>query len=402
MKRFNVYMLSCVMALGLFSACSDDDDPDYTNINNPEIEAAAMSEQWINYLVAATSELQHDCVKLWAAWNGPTGVTQEEWDILGSDFFSKNNGSDFNLENGYAYQIKNPGPDNRNYKSAVAAIQGTIIEGCATIADEVGAQKIGGPNGYAKAGNLYQAVLEVESWYSWNSIKDYSDNIVSIRSSYFGAKGAKASNGSSLSDFVKSKDPELDAEVIDAINTAHTAILTMQAPFRNNLTGANVTAAIKACADLNTIFEEDVNQLMEGATYDFLPVLASYADNVVIPTYAEMKSDADKLHKAALAFQADPSNQSKLHAVCEAWRANRIPWEESEAFLIGPADIMGLDPSLDSWPLDQNDILDILKDSKLNTVEKIVGAIKGESVRGFHTIELLLFKDGKDRNVRSE
>ena len=44
----------------------------------------------------------------------------------------------------------------------------------------------------------------------------------------------------------------------------------------------------------------------------------------------------------------------------------------------------------------------MITDTKLSTVEDYIGAIGSESVRGFHTIELLLFKDGSNRTVRSE
>lgn len=113
-----------------------------------------------------------------------------------------------------------------------------------------------------------------------------------------------------------------------------------------------------------------------------------------------MKEDAQALYEAVLAFQADPTNQSKLDKACEAWRATRIPWEQSEAFLFGPAELLNLDPSLDSWPLDQSDISKILNNSSFSSVELIKNAISSESVRGFHTIELLLFKDGRNRTAR--
>jgi len=41
-----------------------------------------------------------------------------------------------------------------------------------------------------------------------------------------------------------------------------------------------------------------------------------------------------------------------------------------------------------------------LKDNSKTTVEQIRSAIGGEGVRGFHTIELLLFKNGKDRTIQ--
>ena len=43
-----------------------------------------------------------------------------------------------------------------------------------------------------------------------------------------------------------------------------------------------------------------------------------------------------------------------FETACNAWITAREPWEESEAFLFGPVDELGLDPNMDSWPLDQN------------------------------------------------
>jgi hypothetical protein len=62
--------------------------------------------------------------------------------------------------------------------------------------------------------------------------------------------------------------------------------------------------------------------------------------------------------------------------------------------------MLGLDPSMDSWPLDQEDIATILQNKNLKTVDEFIGAIGNESVRGFHTLELLLFKDGQNRTVK--
>ncbi len=389
------------IALGVsFTGCKEKPGTPEEPTSDERIEALAMNETWKNYLVAASSELYNDCVKLWAAWAGPDALSAEETAIVGEGFFGT--ASDYSLANGYAYQVKNPGESNINYKSATAAIEATIIQGSVDIAGEVGPQKIGTPNSYAKAGDLQQAVLEVESWYSWNSIKDYSDNIISIRSSYFGGRGNTSANGKSLSDFVKKFDAALDTEITNAINNAYTSIVSMDAPFRNNLVGSKVDAAITACADLEEVYSKKLLPLLEkeGGNYDFLPVLQAYADDVVVATYKDMKDKAKALKESIETFYADPTNQSKLDAACEAWRATRIPWEESEAFLIGPADKLGLDPSLDSWPLDQQDILTILQDDKLTTVDQLKSAIQSESVRGFHTIELLLFKDGKNRTAK--
>jgi predicted lipoprotein len=120
-------------------------------------------------------------------------------------------------------------------------------------------------------------------------------------------------------------------------------------------------------------------------------VIATYVDKVVIPTYADMEDKVGKLKAAVDAFLAN-GTQDNLDKACAAWRAARTPWEESEAFLFGPADYESLDPSLDSWPLDKDGIDQILSSGDWGEIEG--DEEDAQSLRGFHTIEYLLFDGG--------
>lgn len=217
-----------------------------------------LKDNEIEYLVTATELLRNDCLKLWASWNGSDNVSAKDKAVIDAM-------TDFNIDNhNFGYKFKNAiSSDNLKLTTMDDAID-NIVEGCAGIADEVGAQKIGAPRDLAIAANgdqekLDQAVLEVESWYSWNSIDDYANNIVSIRNSYFGGIGKTATTKSqhSLSVFVASKNAALDAEITAAIEKAYKAINSdMQRPFRNHLTGDKVDAAMDACADLQLSLEK--------------------------------------------------------------------------------------------------------------------------------------------------
>jgi hypothetical protein len=396
-KKISIYLLASLFSTGLFiNSCSD---PDPELGVSEEIEAMSLSPEWNTYLVAASSELLDDCIALWAAWNGPNGLSSEEQARIGSDFFTRN--ADEIGAQGYAGLFSAAGPDNPlgSLKSQQAAIEMIINDGCMAIASEVGEAKIGEPNAKAEAGNREEAVLEVESWYSWNSITDFADNIASIKNSYWGGRGLEAPAAGSISAFVKSRDAALDTEVTGAIDAAYAAIKQgMEAPFREHLTGSDVDDAMDACADLEATLEK-ILPLLDGTDYNFTDALNAYSYQVVVPTYKAMKDAAWVLYNNAVAYQASPT-QDNLGKVCEAWRANRIPWEQSEAFLFGPAEALGLDPSLDSWPLDQTAIWNILKSIQSGaTVSQVISAIQDDAVRGFHTIELLLFKDGNDRIV---
>jgi putative iron-regulated protein len=207
-------------------------------------KTTALSARELSYLTVATEYLRNDTYQLWANWIGLANITDSK--VLAA--FSED---ETEIKYTFSTQFKNAGNAGSIFLSQSDAID-QIIDGCIDIASEVGSQKIGGPNATAKKGDTEQAVLDVESWYSWNSIDDYANNIVSIRNSYFGGRNKTAATASanSISAFVKSKNATLDTEITNSIETTINAINAMDRPFRNNLTGTKVDAAIDACSSL--------------------------------------------------------------------------------------------------------------------------------------------------------
>ena len=143
------------------------------------------------------------------------------------------------------------------------------------------------------------------------------------------------------------------------------------------------------------------------------PVVNQYVDEVVLPTYADLRNETEELYQS-IATLAQNRTDANFRAAADKWIEARAPWEKSEAFLFGPVADQGLDPNMDSWPLDQDGIVNILKsgdygklewtgdfmtDENGDPVENIAAA---QSVRGFHTLEFLLFKDGQARTVPAE
>lgn len=130
-------------------------------------------------------------------------------------------------------------------------------------------------------------------------------------------------------------------------------------------------------------------------------VAAPYVNHTVVATYKSM-ADAgmtlleqttailDKVEKgedyASLMVDADAS-----------WRLMRKYWEQSEAFLYGPASAHNIDPHIDSWPLDFNAMNALLHDSvRMAQIEEEGGAYVGDklgyALKGFHAAEYLLFE----------
>lgn len=182
------------------------------------------------YTVAVAGDLRNQCVRLEASWAGLDHVTSAKKTIL----------ADAELDPSFDYgaSMKNAGEAGSKYKNYLEAAQ-EIVEGCITIADEVGNQKIGRPaNGSAEADKNY-----IESPYSHNSLTDFEDNIVSIRNAYTGTNSGDAS----VSAFIKSVAPETDTKVREAIDAAIASIRAIPAPFVSNAGSGQSRAAVTAC-----------------------------------------------------------------------------------------------------------------------------------------------------------
>ena len=145
---------------------------------------------------------------------------------------------------------------------------------------------------------------------------------------------------------------------------------------------------------------------IQDAEYD--AIINQYVDAVVLPTYSDLKAKNTALYNAVLKFGDAPSN-ANFSAICNAWLEAREPWESSEAFLFGPVADFGLDPNMDSWPLDQEAIVKVLESENWNAMEwtgdydedddAIAAA---QNVRGFHTLEFLCFKNGQARTLNDK
>ncbi len=115
--------------------------------------------------------------------------------------------------------------------------------------------------------------------------------------------------------------------------------------------------------------------------------LSNIGTNVIIATYSDLSSNATTLHHKAVALKNNATTTT-LTAAQDAWRATRVPWEKSEGFLFGPVDSDGIDPAIDSWPVNVVDLDNALTTS--NLTEDYVAALGG-TLKGFHTIEYLLW-----------
>ena len=142
--------------------------------------------------------------------------------------------------------------------------------------------------------------------------------------------------------------------------------------------------------------EDEHDEHDHGEAFEAGEMLNNFANSVVLATYTELDKKAGELLTAVNGLAADTS-QANLEKAQQAWKATRTPWEQSEAFLFGPVDTQGLDPALDSWPVDHVNLQSVLDSNDTLTVDFVSGL--EDTQKGFHTIEFLLFRDGDQRKA---
>ena len=355
------------------TACSDNETPvqqeqeaknlDYTTDN---------AASWGNYMRVVAQLLVNDAITLYTDWT-------------------------VSYNNGQSYADFFKGQD------ALLSVE-QLIDGCADIANEVGTAKIGDPYDLYVSGQTEKALYAVESWYSWHSREDYRNNIYSVRNAYYGSRDGKI-GARSLAAAVRAADEVLHAKVTSAIDGAAAAIWAIPSPFRNHINSSEAKAAMEACAELQEVLVRELKPAVQQLDKTKLAqAVADYVDVVVVPTYKDLKECNQSLLEAVEAFRQSPSNAG-FKACANAWLAAREPWETSEAFLFGPVADKGLDPNMDSWPLDQDGIVQVLTSGSYDSLdwngdydEESDAIASAQSLRGFHTLEFLLFKDGNARS----
>ena len=105
--------------------------------------------------------------------------------------------------------------------------------------------------------------------------------------------------------------------------------------------------------------DDDTASAGGASAFDASTTLNDFANTVVLATYTDLDNKAGELLSAVQALGA-ATNQAHLELAQGAWKATRKPWEQSEAFLFGPVDTQGLDPALDSWPVNRVDLDGVL------------------------------------------
>jgi uncharacterized iron-regulated protein len=135
-----------------------------------------------------------------------------------------------------------------------------------------------------------------------------------------------------------------------------------------------------------------------------LTAIKLYVEDVVYPTYTNLADESQKLAEeladARDKFKNNELTDNDLKAVGETFLKARAYWEASEAFLYGPATTFGIDPHIDTWPLDVEALARGLSNTQmLNKIEETGASELAPTLLGFHAIEFVLFRNGQIRTV---
>ena len=159
-----------------------------------------------------------------------------------------------------------------------------------------------------------------------------------------------------------------------------------------------LTMSVSSCNKNNQDASEEANKETKEA------IVKQYLNHTIYPTYAKLANETDKLVENLEALKANKT-QANVNAATVTFLEARAWWEKSEAFLFGAAGDFGIDPHIDSWPLDEDAFNNLMASPNMiaalaNDEDGMVaGEQLGNALLGFHGIEYILFRDGQPRNV---
>ena len=165
--------------------------------------------------------------------------------------------------------------------------------------------------------------------------------------------------------------------------------------------------SFSACSDDDDKIESKLSEKQTAMK----ELTEQYVNNVIYPIYSSLANQTsvlfEQLVDAKKKYRAGSLNQSDIDKICATFINARSAWEQSESFLYGAATDWGIDPHIDTWPLDRvalakqlssSEIVEELDDLDEGGIDN-ARALVGEQQLGFHGIEFIIFRNGKNRTL---
>ena len=171
-----------------------------------------------------------------------------------------------------------------------------------------------------------------------------------------------------------------------------------------NTTAANFSvksfgeSAVDGCADIVSELEAanaiiGSAKLTEAQEAYLREVLKNLVSNVIVPTYTKLADNTEALENTLNGLTTGTITQAQIDEACKDFKAARMYWEQSEAFLGGAASDFDVDPTIDSWPLNRSLLLSYFNNGMNDDM------LSDATILGFHALEFILFRDGQPRKV---
>ena len=177
--------------------------------------------------------------------------------------------------------------------------------------------------------------------------------------------------------------------------------------------------ALTSCSESEQVVADDPETLKQN---ELRAIAQQYIQGTVHPTYAQLADSTDCLFQALHAMKVklqthpDALTDADVQEACHIFLQARSNYETSEAFLFGAATDFGIDPHIDTWPLDlqglavaltnsvQTAAMDAYEEGHNGEVNHYTGDAYasnklGPELLGFHGIEFILFRHGAPRTA---
>jgi putative iron-regulated protein len=164
----------------------------------------------------------------------------------------------------------------------------------------------------------------------------------------------------------------------------------MKKSYLQYLLAGAALVSLANCSDNN----DDVTPVNEELNTQ---VLMDFSANLPQSVYGDLSAKTATLYDQVVALGTDGATDNELAAARTTWKQARQAWEQSEAFLFGPVSTKDIDPHIDTWPVNFNDLNAQLASDAVFTEDYINNL--DDALKGFHPIEYLIF--GEDGNKKA-
>ena len=114
-----------------------------------------------------------------------------------------------------------------------------------------------------------------------------------------------------------------------------------------------------SCSSEELPENDDIQEFDRGS------VLENYANNIIIPRYNDFKSELDKLKTEVLEFTLNPSTETHT-SLSNQWLESYKAWQYVEMFNIGKAEEIMYSNAMNTYPVNQERIIDNINSEKID------------------------------------